>query len=80
MVVLLSTGTPVPAPDRSGTATAIAVGDRAYGWIFAPGAVRRAEAAVLERGLTALEPGNLKVAFVTHLHSDPTVWLFQSDP
>ena len=40
---------------------------------FAPGAVRRAEAAVLDRGMTALEPGNLKVAFVTHLHSGPTV-------
>jgi len=34
--------------------------------------VRRAEAALLQRGITALEPGNLKVAFVTHLHSDHT--------
>jgi ribonuclease BN (tRNA processing enzyme) len=39
---------------------------------FGPGVVRRAEAALLERGIKALEPGNLKVAFVTHLHSDHT--------
>jgi ribonuclease BN (tRNA processing enzyme) len=36
------------------------------------GVVRRAEAALLDRSVTALEPGNLKVAFVTHLHSDHT--------
>ena len=71
-VVLLGTGTPVPDPDRSGPATAIVVGDSAYLVDFGPGVVRRAEAAVLERGIRALEPGNLKVAFVTHLHSDHT--------
>jgi ribonuclease BN (tRNA processing enzyme) len=71
-VVLLGTGTPVPDPDRSGPATAIVVGDSAYLVDFGPGVVRRAEAAVLSRGITAVEPGNLKVAFVTHLHSDHT--------
>src|SRR5215472_4538482 len=71
-VILLGTGTPVPDPDRSGPATAIVVGDDAYLVDFGPGVVRRAEAALLERGLTALEPANLKVAFVTHLHSDRT--------
>jgi ribonuclease BN (tRNA processing enzyme) len=71
-VVLLGTGTPVPDPDRSGPATAIVVDGSAYLVDFGPGVVRRAEAAVLERGITALEPGNLKVAFVTHLHSDHT--------
>jgi ribonuclease BN (tRNA processing enzyme) len=71
-VVLLGTGTPVPDPDRSGPATAIVVGDSAYLIDFGPGVVRRAEAAVLDRGITQLEPGNLKVAFVTHLHSDHT--------
>ena len=71
-VVLLGTGTPVPDPDRSGPATAIVIGDSAYLVDFGPGVVRRAQAAVLERGITALEPGNLKVAFVTHLHSDHT--------
>ena len=71
-VVLLGTGTPVPDPDRSGPATAIVVDDRAYLVDFGPGVVRRAEAAALTRGVTAMEPGNLKVAFVTHLHSDHT--------
>lgn len=71
-VVLLGTGTPVPDPDRSGPATAIVVGDSAYLVDFGPGVMRRAQAAVIDRGVTALDPGNLKVAFVTHLHSDHT--------
>src|SRR5215468_4014014 len=71
-IVLLGTGTPVPDPDRSGPATAVVVGDSAYLVDFGPGVVRRAEAALLQRGITALEPANLKVAFVTHLHSDHT--------
>jgi ribonuclease Z len=70
--VLLGTGTPVPDPDRSGPATAIVVDDSAYLVDFGPGVVRRAEAAALTRGIPAVEPGNLKVAFVTHLHSDHT--------
>ncbi len=70
-VVLLGTGTPVPDPDRSGPATVIAVDDRAYLIDFGPGVVRRAEAAAL-RGVPSVAPGNLKVAFVTHLHSDHT--------
>src|SRR5438552_16714548 len=71
-VVLLGTGTPIPDPDRSGPATAIVVDDRAYLIDFGPGVVRRAEAAALKREIPAVEPGNLKVAFVTHLHSDHT--------
>src|ERR1700681_1836085 len=71
-VVLLGTGTPVPDPDRSGPATAIVVDDRAYLIDFGPGVVRRGEAAALNRKIPAVEPGNLKVAFVTHLHSDHT--------
>jgi ribonuclease BN (tRNA processing enzyme)/pimeloyl-ACP methyl ester carboxylesterase len=70
-VILLGTGTPVPDPDRSGPATAIVVDDRAYLVDFGPGVVRRAEAAAL-KGIPSVEPGNLKVAFVTHLHSDHT--------
>lgn len=35
--------------------------------------MRRAKAAVADRGITALEPTNLRVVFVTHLHSDHTV-------
>lgn len=71
-VVLLGTGTPVPDPDRSGPSTAIVVDDRAYLVDFGPGVVRRAESASLSRKIPAVEPGNLKVAFVTHLHSDHT--------
>jgi ribonuclease BN (tRNA processing enzyme) len=71
-VVLLGTGTPVPDPDRSGPATAIVVDDRAYLVDFGPGIVRRAESAALTRRIPAVEPGNLKVAFATHLHSDHT--------
>src|SRR5262245_35826575 len=71
-VVLLGTGTPVPDPDRSGPASAVVVDDNAYLVDFGPGVIRRAKAAVLDRHITALEPANLKVAFVTHLHSDHT--------
>jgi ribonuclease BN (tRNA processing enzyme) len=72
-VVLLGTGNPAADPDRSGPATAIVVNDTPYLVDFGPGVVRRAKAAVIERGITALEPTNLRVAFVTHLHSDHTV-------
>ena len=72
-VVLLGTGNPAPNPDRSGPATAIIVNDTAYLVDFGPGVVRRAEAADASRGIKALEPTRLRVAFVTHLHSDHTV-------
>jgi ribonuclease BN (tRNA processing enzyme) len=62
----------VPDPDRSGPATAIIVEDSAYLFDFGRSVVRRAKAAVLDRHITALEPANLKVAFVTPLHSDHT--------
>jgi ribonuclease BN (tRNA processing enzyme) len=71
-VVLLGTGTPAPDPDRSGPATAVVVDDSAYLVDFGPGVMRRAKAAVLDRHIAALEPANVKVAFVTHLHSDHT--------
>jgi ribonuclease BN (tRNA processing enzyme) len=70
-VVLLGTGTPRPFPDRSGPATAIVVGDKVYLVDFGPGVVRRA-AATAAQGTAALEPTNLTVAFLTHLHSDHT--------
>ena len=73
-IVLLGTGTPRPFPDRSGPATAIVVGDRAYLVDFGPGVVRRAAAAA-EQGTAALDPAKITVAFVTHLHSDHTAGL-----
>src|SRR5712691_10555560 len=72
-IVLLGTGNPAADPDRSGPATAIVVNDTPYLVDFGPGVIRRAKAAVIERGVTALEPTNLRIAFVTHLHSDHTV-------
>jgi len=72
-VVLLGTGTPGPTPDRSGPATAIVVNDTAYFVDIGPGVVRRASAAATSRGIAALQPTALRVAFVTHLHSDHTV-------
>ena len=72
-IVMLGTGNPAADPDRSGPATAIVVNDTAYLVDFGPGVIRRAKAAVIERGVTAVEPTNLHVAFVTHLHSDHTV-------
>jgi ribonuclease BN (tRNA processing enzyme) len=40
---------------------------------FGPGLVRRAAAAAVDKGIEALRPTKLRVAFVTHLHSDHTV-------
>jgi len=72
-VVLLGTGNPFPDPDRSGPATAIVVNGSAYLVDFGAGVVRRAKAAMFDKGIAALEPTNLKVVFATHLHSDHTV-------
>ena len=70
-IIMLGTGTPRPNPDRSGPATAIVVGDRAYLVDFGPGVVRRAAAAAA-KGYPAVEPTRITVAFLTHLHSDHT--------
>jgi ribonuclease BN (tRNA processing enzyme) len=72
-VVLLGTGNPQPDPDRSGPSTAVVINGSAYLVDFGAGVVRRAKAAAVDKGVTALEPTNLRVAFVTHLHSDHTV-------
>jgi ribonuclease BN (tRNA processing enzyme) len=73
-IVLLGTGTPGPEPDRSGPATAIVVNGVPYLVDFGPGVVRRA-AAAQQRGVRALASGNLRTAFLTHLHSDHTAGL-----
>jgi ribonuclease BN (tRNA processing enzyme) len=72
-IVLLGTGNPPADPDRSGPATAVVVNGTPYLVDFGAGVVRRAKAAAVDRGIPALEPVNLRVAFVTHLHSDHTV-------
>jgi ribonuclease BN (tRNA processing enzyme) len=73
-VVMLGAGTPRPDPRRSGPATAIIVNDTPYLIDFGPGVIRRVTAA-FEKGVTALGfgGGNIKTAFLTHLHSDHTV-------
>lgn len=71
-LVLLGTGTPQPDPDRSGSATAVVVNGSAYLVDFGPGVVRRAAAAKLDKGVTELDPVNIRTVFVTHLHSDHT--------
>ena len=71
-VVLLGTGNPGPTPERSGPATAIIVNGEPYLVDFGAGVVRRA-AAARQKGITALNPTNIRHAFVTHLHSDHTV-------
>src|SRR5215813_11918898 len=73
-VVMLGTGTPRPDPDRSGPATAIVVNGEPYLVDFGPGVIRRA-AAAYNKGVAAFGAGvvNLKIAFLTHLHSDPTM-------
>src|SRR5213083_823444 len=65
-VVLLGTGTPAIDPDRSGPATAVVVNGSAYLVDFGAGVVRRAAAAAIDKGIRAVEPTNLKVAFLTH--------------
>lgn len=71
-IVLLGTGAPAPDPDHSRPATAIVVNDTAYLVDLGPGVVRRASAASA-RGIAALEPTQLRMAFITHLHSDHTL-------
>jgi ribonuclease BN (tRNA processing enzyme) len=71
-VVLLGTGTPGWDPDSSGPSTAIVVNGIPYLVDFGPGVVRRAGAAY-QKGVKALYPPNIKVAFLTHRHVDHTV-------
>ena len=70
-IVLLGTGTPSPDPDRSGPATAVVVNGTPYLIDFGPGVVRRI-AAASQKGVAALNVVNVRVAFLTHLHSDHT--------
>src|SRR5713101_6267048 len=73
-VVMLGTGTPNPDPAHSGPALAIVIHGAAYLVDAGPGVVRRAAAA--ERaGVAALAQPNLRIVFITHLHSDHTLGL-----
>lgn len=76
-VVLLGTGTPNPEPQRSGPAVAIVVNGNSYLVDFGPGVVRRATALSPAFGgdIDALDASQLKMAFLTHLHSDHSAGL-----
>jgi len=56
-VVLLGTGDPAADPDRSGPATAVIVDDTPYLVDLGAGVVRRAKAAVIDRGIAARYSG-----------------------
>ncbi len=73
-LILLGTGTPNADPSRAGPALAISVGGQSYIVDFGPGIVRQAAALSSSRGgpFESLNPKNLKVTFLTHLHSDHT--------
>ena len=74
LVVFLGTGTPGPTPDRQGPSLAVVAGGTAYLVDVGVGVVRQANAAYV-RGIGALNPRQLHIAFVTHLHSDHTLGL-----
>jgi ribonuclease BN (tRNA processing enzyme) len=71
-VVILGTGTPIADPERSGPAVAVVVNGYTYLVDCGPGVVRRAAAAE-KAGIKALAVKNLKIVFITHLHSDHTL-------
>ncbi len=70
-LVLLGTGTPNACPNASGPASAVVVDDQVYLVDFGPGVVRQA-AKAYRKGIDALRPDRLTVAFCTHLHTDHT--------
>src|SRR5688500_7780547 len=74
-VILLGTGTPNADPARSGPATAVLVGNRAFIIDAGPGVVRRAAAAAQQWSEPGLTPPNLTMVLLTHLHSDHTLGL-----
>jgi ribonuclease BN (tRNA processing enzyme) len=74
-IVMLGTGTPNADPERSGPAVAVVRGGTAYLIDAGPGIVRRAAAAARLHRIQPLEASQLRIVFLTHLHSDHTVGL-----
>jgi ribonuclease BN (tRNA processing enzyme) len=74
LIVPLGTGMPRPDPQRQGPSLAIVANGKAYLVDAGTGIVRQA-AAAYERGIAALKPSHLGIAFLTHLHSDHTLGL-----
>jgi ribonuclease BN (tRNA processing enzyme) len=73
-IVFLGTGSPVPNADRQGPSLAIVANGKAYLVDAGSGVVRQANSA-FQRGIPALRPDQLDIAFLTHLHSDHTLGL-----
>ena len=73
-IVFLGTGTPAPNADRQGPSLAIVANGKAYLVDSGSGVVRQANSA-FQRGIPALRPAELDIAFMTHLHSDHTLGL-----
>ena len=73
-IVFLGTGTPVPNADRQGPSLAIVANGKAYIVDAGSGVVRQANS-VFQRGIPGLQPHDLDIAFLTHLHSDHTLGL-----
>ena len=71
-VVVLGTGNPSADPERWGPAVAVVVNERVYLVDCGPGVVRRAAAAE-KNGIASLKAKELKIVFITHLHSDHTL-------
>ena len=74
-IVMLGTGTPNADPERSGPAVAIVRSGTAYLVDAGPGIVRRAATAARRHRMHALEASQLRIVFLTHLHSDHTLGL-----
>jgi ribonuclease BN (tRNA processing enzyme) len=74
-IVMLGTGTPNADPERSGPAVAIVRAGTAYLVDAGPGIVRRAAAAARRHRMQGLEASQLRIVFLTHLHSDHTLGL-----
>ena len=68
-IVILGSGTPIADPERQGPSVAIVVDGVSYVVDAGAGIVRRAAATKLE----ALRARNMKLVFLTHLHSDHTL-------
>lgn len=73
-IVFLGTGTPVPNADRQGPSLAIVANGKAYLVDAGSGVVRQANSA-FQHGILGLQPHELDIAFLTHLHSDHTLGL-----
>jgi ribonuclease BN (tRNA processing enzyme) len=74
-LILLGTGNPNPDPKHLGPSLIILVDETPYVVDFGPGLVRQAAALTPEYGgsIAALDIKNLKIAFLTHMHSDHTI-------